>query len=300
MQRLIALHRQIATEVVMAEQKPNNNQQLYYAGIAAIVIVVLIALWLLLAKDDEQEPAINLLPPAITEPVTPQPETEPEQDTLEPDTTEPSPEQVTEPGVTEAVAEPEVALPVLDESDAEVKQRLLALNWRSGLAGLFVTEEMLRNFVVQTDNIAQGQLATGHRLLRPLEQKFALGEGDPMQLNESSFARYQPYIQLIESVPAEQMLALFNRYEPLLQQAYAELGYPDELFKHKLIAAIDVLLETPEVSYPLTLERPSVVYVFADPAIEQLPAPQKQMLRLGPDNQQRFKAVLQRYKQLLQ
>lgn len=284
----------------MAEQKPNNNQQLYYAGIAAIVIVVLIALWLLLAKDDEQEPAINLLPPAITEPVTPQPETEPEQDTLEPDTTEPSPEPVTEPGVTEAVAEPEVALPVLDESDAEVKQRLLALNWRSGLAGLFVTEEMLRNFVVQTDNIAQGQLATGHRLLRPLEQKFALGEGDAMQLNESSFARYQPYIQLIESVPAEQMLALFNRYEPLLQQAYAELGYPDELFKHKLIAAIDVLLATPEVSYPLTLERPSVVYVFADPAIEQLPAPQKQMLRLGPDNQQRFKAVLQRYKQLLQ
>jgi hypothetical protein len=300
MQRLIALHHQNATEVVMAEQKPNNNQQLYYAGIAAIVIVVLLALWLLLAKDEEQEPAINLLPPVTTEPVAPQPEAEPEQDTAEPDTTTPLQEQLTEPEVSAPVSEPEPVLPALDESDAEVKQRLLALNWRSGLAGLFVTEEMLRNFVVQTDNTAQGQLAAGHSLLQPLEQKFALAEGDAMQLDESSFARYRPYIELIESVSAEQMLVLFNRYEPLLQQAYAELGYPDELFKNKLIAAIDVMLATPEVSYPLALERPSVVYVFADPAIEQLPAAQKQMIRLGPDNQQRFKAVLQRYKQLLQ
>lgn len=283
----------------MAEQKPNNNQQLYYAGIAAIVIVVLIALWLLLAKDDEPQPAINLLPPA-TEPVVPQPEVELGQEALEPDNTSPVNEQLTEPEVSAPVAEPEPVLPALDESDTEVKQRLLALNWRSGLGGLFVTEEMLRNFVVQTDNAAQGQLASGHPLLQPLEQKFALGEGDAMQLDESSFARYQPYIELLESAPPDQVLALFDRYEPLLQQAYAELGYPDELFKNKLIAAIDLMLATPEVSYPLALERPSVVYVFADPAVEQLPAVQKQMIRLGPDNQQRFKAVLQRYKQLLQ
>lgn len=285
----------------MAEQKPNNNQQLYYAGIAAIVIVVLLALWLLLAKDEKQEPAINLLPPVSTEPVMPEPEIELEQDTATPEDTMPA-EQDQQPAaeVAQPVAEPEPVLPALDESDAEVKQRLLALNWRSGLAGLFATEEMLRNFVVQTDNIAQGQLAAGHPLLLPLEQKFTLAEGEAMQLDESSFERYQPYIQLMESVPAEQVLALFDRYEPLLQQAYAELGYPDELFKNKLLAAIDVMLATPEVSYPLALERPSVVYVFADPAIEQLPAAQKQMIRLGPDNQQRVKAVLKRYKQLLQ
>lgn len=282
----------------MAEQRPTYNQQFYYAGIAATVIVVLLALWLLLAKDDKQEPAINLLPPAATEPVLPQPE--PELDAPEPDTAVPEQESLTEPEVSAPVAEPEPVLPALDDSDNEVKQRLLALNWRSGLAGLFVTEEMLRNFVVQTDNAAQGQLASSHPLLQPVEQKFALGEGDAMQLDESSFVRYQPYIELLESVPPEQMLALFNRYEPLLQQAYAELGYPDELFKNKLISAIDLMLATPEVSYPLALERPSVVYVFADPAIEQLPAVQKQMIRLGPDNQQRFKVVLQHYKQLLQ
>ncbi len=55
------------------------------------------------------------------------------------------------------------ALPALDESDALVKQELLALNWKAGLAALFVDEEMIRRFVVQVDNIAQGQIGTGNR-----------------------------------------------------------------------------------------------------------------------------------------
>lgn len=285
----------------MTEQKSNNQQQLYYVGIAAVVVVVVLALWLLFSKEDKPEP-LTLLPPELSEPA---PATEP---AVAPVTDEPEPAQTpAEPEPTaalepepEPVIAPEPPLPTLDNSDAEVKQRLLALNWRAGLAGLFVTEEMLRNFVVQTDNIAQGQLAVGHPLLQPLEQKFTLADGAAMQLGEQHFARYEPYIQLLESVPAAQLLPLFNRYEPLLQQAYAELGYPDQLFKNTLLAAIDMLLATPDVSYPLQLERPAVVYVFADPAIEQLPPAQKQMIRLGPDNQQRVKAVLREYQQALQ
>lgn len=285
----------------MTEQKSNNQQQLYYVGIAAVVVVVLLALWLLFSKEETPEP-LTLLPPQLSEPA---PATEP---AAVPVADEPAPDQMpAEPEPTaalepepEPVIAPEPPLPALDNSDAEVKQRLLALNWRAGLAGLFVTEEMLRNFVVQTDNIAQGQLAVGHPLLQPLEQKFAISDPDNMQLSEQHFARYEPYIQLLESVPAAQLLPLFNRYEPLLQQAYAELGYPDELFKNKLLAAIAVLLETPEVQYPVQLVRPSVVYQFADPMLEQLPAAQKQMIRLGPDNQKRIKAVLRQYQQALQ
>lgn len=285
----------------MTEQKSNNQQQLYYAGIAAVVVVVLLALWLLFSKEKTPEP-LTLLPPQLSEPA---PATEP---AVAPVADEPAPAQTpAEPEPTaalepepEPVLAPEPPLPALDNSDAEVQQRLLALNWRAGLAGLFVTEEMLRNFVVQTDNIAQGQLAVGHPLLQPLEQKFTLADGAVMQLGEQHFARYEPYIQLLESVPAAQLLPLFNRYEPLLQQAYAELGYPDELFKNKLLAAIAVLLETPEVQYPVQLVRPSVVYQFADPMLEQLSAAQKQMIRLGPDNQKRIKAVLRQYQQALQ
>ena len=282
----------------MAEQEPSKNQQLYLLAIAGVIIVILIALWLLFAKEQTVEPTVNLMPPVVNEPVQQEPEAEPVTETVEtaPEADTVEPVTVAEP---EAVVTPEPAIPALDDSDTEVRQRLLALDWRPGLASLFVTEDMLRSFAVQVDNIAQGQLAAGSALLQPLEQKFTVEDGAKLQLDEASFKRYEPYIQLLESVKPAQLVALFNRYEPLLQQAYAELGYPDQLFKNKLIEAIDELLATPEVNYPLALERPAVVYVFADPAIEQLPAAQKQMIRLGPDNQRKIRALLQQYRALL-
>ena len=286
----------------MTAEKTGSNQTYLYLGLAAVIIVILFSLWLLLAKDDTDK-AVSMPIPAPTEQVPVDMEPEPEISAVD---TEPASAEISQDITSEeATAKPqpqltpEPPLPALDYSDAEVKQRLLALNWRPGLANLFITEQMLRNLVVQADNVAQGQLAAGHPLVQPLAQRFADIVDSSMQLDAKSFARYTPYVQLFESAPPEQVLALFNRYEPLLQQAFSELGYPDELFKNRLVQAIDLLLATPQVQYPLQLVRPSVMYQFADPALEQLPAAQKQMLRLGPDNQQRIKALLQKYKQLL-
>lgn len=281
----------------MTEQKTGNNQTFFYLGIFAVLIAILVALWLLLAKDDTPAVVPVVTPPSAMPVTLPETETatEPEPVTTSESTAEPAPVAEPEP---EPVIEP--PLPALDNSDPELTQRLLALDWRPGLANLFVTEEMLRKLVVQADNIAQGQLASGHPLLQPLPQQFSVAAGEPLLLAEESFTRYQPYIELLESVPPQQMIALFNRYEPLMQQAFAELGYPDDLFKNRLLQAIDVLLATPELQYPLQLERPSVMYQFADPQLEQLPAVQKLMLRLGPDNQQRVKRLLQRYRHALQ
>ncbi|WP_445766668.1 DUF3014 domain-containing protein [Rheinheimera sp.] len=283
----------------MTEPKADSKQTLFYLAIFTLVAVALVALWLLLAKDSKksdpplEQPVVQIQP-------QPEPAIEPKPEPEVPDLAN---EEVTgaEADLTpEPVPQPEPELPALDNSDAEVYQRLLALNWRPGLANLFVSEELLRNLVVQVDNIAQGQLASAHPLLQPLPERFSVAPGQPLLLAEQSFARYQPYVQLLESVPPQQIVALFNRYEPLLQQAFAEQGYPDDLFKNRLLQAIDVLLATPEVKYPLALEQPSVMYQFADPVLEQLPAAQKLMLRLGPDNQQRIKLLLQRYKNALQ
>lgn len=283
----------------MTEPKADSKQTLFYLAIFTLVAVALVALWLLLAKDSKT-PDIPVEQPAVQ--IQPQPEPAAEPDP-EPDVADLAKDVITkiEPDVKpEPVLAPEPELPALDNSDAEVYQRLLALNWRPGLANLFVSEELIRNLVVQVDNIAQGQLASAHPLLQPLPDRFSVAPGLPLLLAEQNFARYQPYVQLLESVPPQQIVALFNRYEPLMQQAFAELGYPDDLFKNRLLQAIDVLLATPDVKYPLALEQPSVMYQFVDPQLEQLPAPQKLMLRLGPDNQQRIKLLLQRYKNALQ
>ena len=280
----------------MASDTSQNGQQVYYIGIAAVIVVLIGALWLLFKPDPAPVPAPK--PVVVEQPVT-------EQQVIEEVAAEPEQLPQPEPQNTDTVEEqlttqqPVKPLPGLNDADAEVKASLFSLNWKPGLASLFVTDDMIRKLVVQVDNIAQGQLVRGHNIMQPLPQKFVGGEQAPYQMDESNFSRYEPYLQLLESVPPQQLLEVMQRYEPLAQEAYAELGYPDASFRQRIIAAIDVLLATPEVEYPVKLKRPSVMYTFADPELEELPAAQKQLIRLGPDNQQRVKQLLRAYRKAL-
>lgn len=276
-----------------------SAQSYYYAGLAAVVLVIIAAGWLLF-RDTEQVTEPAPLPPVV-EPATPQQPLEAEP-LPEPAVTEPAP--VAEPEEEAATpVEPEVVvpLPALDESDTELAEALLALNWKAGLAALFNREEMIRNLVVTVDNIAQGQLVAGHPVLvKPADgyRVQPLAE-DRYQTAADNSSRYEPYLQLLESVPPRQVLALKRRYQPLLEQAFAELGYPDLTFDQRLRQAIAVLLSTPQVPPGAELSRPSVMYTYADPKLEQLPEAQKQVLRLSAEQQQRFKALLTTYQQAL-
>ena len=71
-----------------------------------------------------------------------------------------------------------------------------------------------------------------------------------------------------------------------------DLGYPNGYFNDRLVEAIDSLLATPQLTGPIDLVRPNVMYEFADPALKARPAGQKLMIRLGPDNATEIKAKL--------
>lgn len=191
-------------------------------------------------------------------------------------------------------------LPTLDESDVVVKQKLLALPWKAGLAALFVDEELVRRFVVQIDNIAQGRLVPEQSLFKGLTQDFkAKQSGQQYQLDVANYQRYQRYLDLLDSAPKAEVVALFNQLYPLLQQAYLELGYPDAQFRDRVQQAIKQLLAAPEISDGPMLTLDSVQYTFADGEIEQLSMAHKQMVRLGLKNQQRLKLLLAAYQPLL-
>jgi hypothetical protein len=81
-------------------------------------------------------------------------------------------------------------------------------------------------------------------------------------------------------------------YYPLFQQAYRELGYPDGYFNDRLVVVIDHLLQTPDVTQPVALTQPNVMYEYADPALESRSAGQKLLLRSGPENETAIKAKL--------
>jgi hypothetical protein len=70
------------------------------------------------------------------------------------------------------------------------------------------------------------------------------------------------------------------------------LGYPNGYFNDRLVEVIDAMLATPETTGPIQLERPNVMYTFADPALEARPAGQKLLIRMGPQNAQAVKAKL--------
>jgi len=62
------------------------------------------------------------------------------------------------------------------------------------------------------------------------------------------------------------------------------LGYPSQYFNDRLVEVIDHLLAAPDLSGPIELARPSVMYVYTDPALEALSSVQKTLLRMGSQN----------------
>lgn len=288
----------------MTAQPSGSGQQLYYAGIAAVVIVILLALWMMFKPASEPGPDSAVTLPQAVEPTIEQPapaspaETEIDQ--------APEPEVIADPvtDVAEPAPEPEAEpLPSLEQSDPVLKQELLQLNWQPGLAGLINTEQMVRNLVVTVDNLAQQQLVANHPVVAPLDQPFvakAAADGQTYQIDPATFQRYQPYLSLLESVEPEQMLQIIARYQPLFEQAFTELGYPDLTFRQRLQQALQQFLAIEPITADTTLVRKTVAYTYADPNVENLSDLEKQIIRLGPDNHLRLRAIAQRYQALLQ
>jgi len=286
----------------MTEKAPGAGQQQYYIGLAVVAVTLIAIAWFFFRSDEAVVPEPAPTPvPALQQPAPADVLTADQEpvDSLTVQAQDETPLQET-PLAEVLPVEPTVKLPALDNSDAEVKSALLGLRWKAGLASLFVTEDMIRRFVVNVDNIAQGTLPKNQPLFQPMTVKFATLPSDTgVQLDPANFARYEPYLQLLESVSVTEVKQLFEYYYPLMQQAYAELGYPDAQFRVRLQEAIKILLETPELAPPLELARPNVYYTYADASTEALPLAQRQMIRLGPDNQKRLKKVLQAHQLVL-
>lgn len=173
-------------------------------------------------------------------------------------------------------------LPSLNESDQEFRQALLGLTSSALLANWLIDEELIRKLVVTIDNMADGKLVHKHSLFKPMADKFrASKQAERIWLDGYNFSRYKHYLQVFETIDINLWVALYQRYYPLMQQAYAELGYPRQAFHDRVLQALELLLASPVIPKALPLTQPSVRYIFADQQLEQLPAVHKQLLRVG-------------------
>jgi hypothetical protein len=219
-----------------------------------------------------------------------------------------TPEVVVEEEIIEPVNDP---LPLLDNSDDWLKLKLPEITWRKELLKLIIDDDMIRRFVVFTDNFAQGIIAYEHSPFILPNAKFtpkmdsvsfqkieqtASGSSLPVkqnvwQWNESSSRRFSLYVDLLRSMDSESLVQWYSELKPLINEAYSELGYEDD-FTNTLQDAITRVLDMELPKSSMALIQPSVMYRFADAELEALPDTDKLLLRLGKENLLVMKSVL--------
>jgi hypothetical protein len=202
-------------------------------------------------------------------------------------------------------------LPPIGEADDFVKERITELLGAETVKKYVQTESFARRVVATVDNLGRALAPPSMWPIRPTPGRFTVETGtDGSVIGAANAARYAPIVALIEAVDSERAVALYRQLYPLFQQVYEGLGYPGKYFNDRLVAVIDLLLDTPdpsgalkvelpEIRGPLKPTRPWVLYRFSDPALEGLSGGQKILLRVGRENEKRLKSKLAGIRKLI-
>src|SRR3989344_2281990 len=179
----------------------------------------------------------------------------------------------------DAPAPADSALPALAESDKRVAELLAELLGSDKVASFLLTEGFVRRVVATVDNLGRAQAPSRMWPVQPMPQRFVVdGEGDaPTTIATTNAARYSAFLTFAEAAPLEPAVALYARLDHLLLAPE-----PKSPLRVKLTP---VNTDVPNL-------RPWVRYEFVDPALESLSSGQKILVRMGPANQARAKALV--------
>ena len=192
--------------------------------------------------------------------------------------------------------DPTVALPTLAASDAAFVPAIATLAG-DAVSAFVEPQGLIQRIVVSIDNLPNGRLTMKQRPLKAVAGEFAVaGDDDALVLDAANHARYAPLVAAVEQIDPAALAAVYRHFYPLFQQAYQELGYPDGYFNDRVIAVIDHLLDAPPIPDAPLLERPNVLYRYADPALEARSPGHKILMRIGPQHAARVQATLRAWR----
>ncbi|MPZ18658.1 MAG: DUF3014 domain-containing protein [Luteitalea sp.] len=187
-------------------------------------------------------------------------------------------------------AEPVDVPPLADVSalDTLIRKLVGPLSSQPQLAALLTTDDLVRRFVVSIDNIARGVAPANQvRAVAPKGDFTVQGSGKDITIDSRSYDRYNGIAATVASLDADALARLYTTLKPRFDEAYRELGNPDDDFDAAIEQAMVRLLATPDVTGPVVVRQgKGVNYVFVDKNIEALPSAQKQLIRMGPRNRQ--------------
>ncbi len=184
-------------------------------------------------------------------------------------------------------------LPPLPETDAVVRRLVGELSNHPKAIAWLSSDQLLRNFAVVVQNIGSGTTPAKHlRMLRPTGDFIADESGDEARINPRSYKRYDAYADVVGALDPAAVARIYATLKPRIQDAYRELGYPDEDFDRALERAFGQLLRTPVVDGDVPLVPQSAQWDYADPKLQSLSSAQRQFLRMGPRNVRIIQAKL--------
>jgi hypothetical protein len=175
----------------------------------------------------------------------------------------------------------------LDKSDDLLRSLARDISSHPGLAGWMSTRDLVRKFVAAVDNIANGLSPRAQvDFFSPRGAFKAVRRDGISVIDPSSYYRYDPLADIFISLDARAAARLYVSLKPLFQEAYRELGYPNEDFHATLTRAVAELLATPVVEERVVLEKKVASYGMVDSELEGLSQAQKHLFRMGPENVQ--------------
>jgi hypothetical protein len=205
----------------------------------------------------------------------------------------PAPTPLPTPTLDERLSE-RLAGATLATSDSVVAELVGQLSANPQLASWLVNEDLVRRFTAGIDNIASGISPRSHfEFLRPKEG-FEVDEqpGGELTIEPSSYQRYDLVAEVVSSLNTEGTVRLYRELEPLVDEAYAEIGPRNAKFSDRLDAAFDQLLAVPVLDGTAEVEQLVLTYAWADDELEAMSDVQRHLLRMGPDNVSKIQAKL--------
>jgi len=194
-----------------------------------------------------------------------------------------------------------VPLPALDDSDGYFLLALVDI-FGPDVRQALVSDALIDKFVATVDNLPRSHVAEKIRPVGRLADLFlvdAAEDDGEFLLGTDNFRRYDSLVYLLETADPEFITATYRRFYPLLQESYRRLGYPNGHFNDRAVEVIDHLLATPEPKQPIRLNRPHVLYEFADPVLESMSSGQKLLMRMGSEHTATVKQALARLRELI-
>ncbi len=177
-------------------------------------------------------------------------------------------------------------LPRLDESDDDIRDAVADIPLGNAGQQYLMSGNLIERGTSMVYLLMQGEVP--YKLLPIARPKVAFpiaDDGTQVTVSAEGFARYDALAQWLMSLDVKALAVALARFTPLFREAWSYYGEEAEAFDFAVISALDVIGSTPDVDLASArLVRKEAVWLYEDPAIEGLPAIQKQVLRMGPVN----------------